>query len=159
MFCLILILIVALRAIAPKLVSTTPVLKKYFYNPVDAVFDLFSTIVNLFFRMMKFFAEAVIKGVSDTIRGLTQFVVETCFASSLCRFLSTGSVQRFWACLRRQSSPLRLWHYFSSEGTSGRQKRRSPPSGSCDPLTILWAVSQAANATLRIVDRRKISAK
>jgi hypothetical protein len=75
MFCLILILIVALRAIAPKLVSTTPVLKKYFYNPVDAVFDLFSTIVNLFFRMMKFFAEAVIKGVSDTIRGLTQFVV------------------------------------------------------------------------------------
>ena len=75
MFCLILILIVALRAIAPKLVSTTPVLKKYFYNPVDAVFDLFSTIVNLFFRMVKFFAEAVIKGVSDTIRGLTQFVV------------------------------------------------------------------------------------
>lgn len=75
MYCLILILIVALRAIAPKLVSTTPVMKKYFYNPVDAVFDLFSTIVNLFFRMMKFFAEAVIKGVSDTIRGLTQFVI------------------------------------------------------------------------------------
>lgn len=93
--CTILALIVAVRAIAPKLVSTTPAMRKYFYNPVDAVFDLFSTIVNLFFRMMKFFTQAVIRGVSDAIRwvvrNLILLVMALLFVYSILQYMNIST--------------------------------------------------------------------
>jgi ABC-type amino acid transport system permease subunit len=70
--CSILLLIVALRAVAPKLVSTTPMMRKYFYNPVDAVFELFSSIVKL---LINFFTQALIKGVSDAIRWVVRNLI------------------------------------------------------------------------------------
>jgi hypothetical protein len=73
--CYILLLIVALRLVAPKLVSPTHAMKKYFYSPVDAVFVLVSTIVNLFFKMMNFFTQAVISGVSDAIRWVVRNLI------------------------------------------------------------------------------------
>jgi hypothetical protein len=76
--CHILLLIVALRAVAPIFVSTTAVIKKYFYNPVDAVFELFSSIVKL---LINFFTQALIKGVSDAIRWVVRNFILLVMAS------------------------------------------------------------------------------
>jgi hypothetical protein len=88
--CTILVLILALRAIAPKLLSATPAMKKYFYNPVDTATNLVLTIVftivnavttlvkfvvNAVTNLVKFVVDAVTKGVSDAIRWVVRNLI------------------------------------------------------------------------------------